>query len=135
MVCSNLLGGCYGTSGPTSIDPRTGAPYGPNFPPVNVRDMVRAQKLLLDMLGVRRLVSVTGGSLGGFQVLEWAAMYPEMVASIVPISVTALQHSAWCIAFNQVAREAIRLDPDWQQGRSDAALDPSPVSAWRARSR
>jgi len=124
VVCSNLLGGCYGTSGPTSVDLGTGSPYGPSFPCVTVRDMVRAQKLLLDRLGVRRLLSVTGGSLGGFQVLEWAAMYPQMVASIVPIA-TALQHSAWCIAFNQVAREAIRLDPEWQEGRYAPGAGPA----------
>lgn len=116
VICSNFLGGCYGSTGPTSLDPVTGAPYGPRFPAINVRDMVRAQRLLLERLGVRLLATVTGGSLGGFQVIEWAAMYPEMVRSIVPIA-TSLAHSAWCIALNQVAREAIRLDPSFQEGR------------------
>jgi homoserine O-acetyltransferase len=115
VVCSNIVGSCYGSSGPTSIDPRTGKPYGARFPELTIRDMVRAQRLLIDRLGVQRLVGVTGGSLGGFQVLEWAAMYPEIVASIVPIA-TSLAHSAWCIAFNQVSREAIRLYPVWQGG-------------------
>jgi homoserine O-acetyltransferase len=115
VVCANILGSCYGSSGPATIDPATGTAYGARFPAITVRDMVRAQRLLLDLLGVRRLVSVTGGSLGGFQVLEWAALYPEMVRSIVPIA-TALAHSAWCIAFNQVARTAIRLDPAFLDG-------------------
>lgn len=125
VICSNLLGSCYGSSGPTAIDPETGKPYGPRFPQVTVRDMVRAQRLLIERLGVRRLVSVTGGSLGGFQVIEWAAMYPELVASIVPIA-TALAHSAWCVALNEVARQAIRLDPAWQDG--DYAPDAQPAA-------
>ncbi len=115
VICSNIIGSCYGSSGPAAIDPQTGAVYGTGFPEITVRDMVRAQRLLIDRLGVRRLLSVAGGSLGGFQVLEWAATYPEMVASIIPIA-TALSHSAWCIAFNQVARHAIRLDPAFQEG-------------------
>lgn len=115
VVCANFLGSCYGSSGPTSLDPTTGKPFGPTFPPLTVRDMVRAQRLLLDQLGVRRLLSVAGGSLGGFQVLEWAALYPDFVASIVPIA-TSLTHSAWCVALNEVSREAIRLDPAWCGG-------------------
>ncbi len=123
VVCSNFLGGCYGTTGPTSLDPRTGRPYGPRFPAISVRDMVRAQRLLMATLGVTRLLTVTGGSLGGFQVLEWAAMYPEMVQSIVPIA-TSLAHSAWCIGLNQVAREAIRLDPAFRDGDYAAGDQP-----------
>jgi len=123
VVCSNFLGSCYGTTGPTSIDPKTGRPYGPRFPAITVRDIVRAQRLLLGALSITRLVTVTGGSLGGFQVLEWAAMYPEMVRSIVPIA-TSLSHSAWCIAFNQVAREAIRLDPAFRDGDYEPGAQP-----------
>lgn len=124
VVCANILGSCYGSSGPASLDPETGTPYGIRFPAITVRDMVRAQRLLLDQLGVRRLVSVAGGSLGGFQVLEWAALYPEMVRSIVPIA-TALAHSAWCIAFNQVARAAIRLDPIFMNGDYPPGAGPA----------
>lgn len=124
VICSNIVGSCYGSSGPTSIEPESGKPYGARFPALTVRDMVRAQRLLVERLGVRRLQTVAGGSLGGFQVLEWAAMYPEMVASIVPIA-TSLAHSAWCIAFNQVSRAAILLDPAWQGGDYPPGAGPA----------
>ncbi|MEM6430235.1 MAG: homoserine O-acetyltransferase [Deinococcota bacterium] len=123
VVCSNVLGGCYGTTGPSSINPRTNEPYRLNFPRYTVRDMVRLQKRLVDALGVRKLASVIGGSMGGMQVLEWAALYPDMVKSIVPIAIGA-RHSAWAIGLNEVARKAITSDPAWQQGNYPADGQP-----------
>jgi len=120
VICSNVLGGCMGSSGPqTPRDDTQQTPpprWGTDFPPVTVRDMVRAQKRLIDHLGVRRLFAVVGGSLGGMQVLEWAANYPECVFAAVPIA-TAAHHSAQNIAFNEVGRQAIFADPDWLGGR------------------
>lgn len=115
VLCSNILGSCYGTTGPTSTNPSTGSPYGPTFPEITVGDMVAAQRALIRNLGITRLASVAGGSLGGLQVLEWAAQAPEMVASIVPIG-CGVAHQPWQIAFNEVAREAIRTDPAWNGG-------------------
>jgi len=116
VICSNVLGGCYGSTGPSSLDPATGRPYGPSFPRYTIRDMVRAQKRLSDRLGVTRFASILGGSMGGMQVLEWAAIYPEMVGSIAPIAIGA-RHSAWAIGLNEVARRAITADPAWRGGR------------------
>lgn len=115
VVCTNVLGGCYGTTGPTSIDQATGKPHRMRFPQMSIRDMVRVQKAALDRLGVKQLVTVAGGSMGGMQVLEWAVMYPEMVRSIMPIA-TAGRHSAWCVALHEAQRQAILLDPDFKDG-------------------
>ena len=117
VIATNVLGGCMGSTGPRSA--RNGDPaalWGTDFPPVTIRDMVRAQKHLVDQLGIARLFAVVGGSMGGMQVLQWAASYPEQVFAAVPIA-TAPYHSAQNIAFNEVGRQSIFADPDWQQGR------------------
>jgi len=121
VICTNVLGGCMGTTGPRSPRDDLGAdveptPWGTEFPPVTIRDMVRAQKRLVEQLGIARLFAVVGGSMGGMQVLQWAATYPEAVFAAVPIA-TAPYHSAQNIAFNEVGRQSIFADPDWQQGR------------------
>ena len=116
VICCNVLGGCMGSTGPASLREPGGEHWGTAFPPVTVRDMVRAQKLLIDRLGIARLFAVVGGSMGGMQVLEWAATYPAAVFAAVPIA-TAANHSAQNIAFNEVGRQAIFGDPDWQGGR------------------
>ncbi|HTT97627.1 MAG TPA: homoserine O-acetyltransferase [Rhizomicrobium sp.] len=115
VICTNVIGGCMGTSGPMDIDPATGKPYGLSFPLVTIRDMVRAQAALLDALGIDQLLCVTGGSMGGMQVLQWAASYPERVFSAMPMA-TAARHSAQNIAFHEVGRQAIMADPDWRGG-------------------
>ncbi|WP_267314023.1 homoserine O-acetyltransferase MetX [Desulfosediminicola ganghwensis] len=115
VICTNILGSCMGTTGPSSINPETGKPYGMDFPMVTIGDMVEAQKALIDHLQIPKLLSVIGGSVGGMQVLEWCARYPEMVRSAVPIA-TTMRHSALAIAFNEIARQAIMADPNWQQG-------------------
>lgn len=108
VISTNVLGGCYGSTGPTSLDRETGRPYGDRFPTITIRDMVRAQRLLVESLGVERVHAVIGGSMGGMQALEWAALYPELVDRIVPM-VTSARQSPWCIGFNAIAREALDL--------------------------
>lgn len=115
VLCPNILGGCMGTTGPKEINPETGKPWGLDFPVITVSDMVRAQALLLDHLGIDQLFCAIGGSMGGMQVLEWAAAYPERLFSAVPIA-TASHHSAQNIAFHEVGRQAIMADPDWLGG-------------------
>jgi homoserine O-acetyltransferase len=115
VICSNVIGGCKGSSGPSSINPATGREYGLSFPFVTVGDMVRAQKLLIDHLRIPKLLTVAGGSMGGMQALEWAVAYPEMVASCISIAATQ-RHSPMQIAFNEVGREAIMGDPNWKGG-------------------
>tara|TARA_R110000824_G_scaffold118960_2_gene271524 strand:+ start:142400 stop:143629 length:1230 start_codon:yes stop_codon:yes gene_type:complete len=115
VICQNVLGSCLGTSGPKDIDPATGKPYGLSFPVITIGDMVRAQAMLLDRLGIRDLFCVIGGSMGGMQVLQWATAYPDRVFSAIPIA-TAARHSAQNIAFHEVGRQAIMADPEWHGG-------------------
>jgi homoserine O-acetyltransferase len=115
VICSNVVGGCRGTTGPSSINPATGKRWGISFPGITIADMVRLQKKLVDHLGIRRLLSVAGGSMGGMQVLEWAASHPDSVASAIPIATTA-RHSAMQIAFNEVGRQAVMFDPNFNNG-------------------
>ena len=115
IICSNIIGGCQGSTGPSSINQKTNKPYGLNFPVITVRDMVNAQRHLIDYLGIERLFSVAGGSMGGMQALEWMVSYPERVRSAIPIA-TALRHSPQQIAFNEVGRQAIMADSNWREG-------------------
>ncbi len=115
LICSNVLGGCMGTSGPRSINPNTKKAYGMNFPDVTIKDMVSLQKELVDFLEIEKLFCVIGGSMGGMQVLEWGASYPERVLSLAPIA-TSFRHTAQNIAFHEVARQAIKTDPNWKEG-------------------
>ena len=115
IICSNVVGGCKGSTGPSSINPKTNVPYGLAFPVITVRDMVNAQRHLIDHLGIGRLLAVAGGSMGGMQVLEWMISYPERVRSAIPIA-TTIKHSPQQIAFNEVGRQAIMADPNWNGG-------------------
>jgi homoserine O-acetyltransferase/O-succinyltransferase len=120
VLCANVVGGCMGTTGPSDIDPGSGAPYGRRFPVITIRDMVRAQAMLLDHLGIPTLMAVAGGSMGGMQVLQWAASYPGRVQSAIALA-TAAKHSAQNIAFHEVGRQAIMADPEWRDGDYAAA--------------
>ena len=115
VISTNLLGGCRGTTGPSSVDPSTGRPYGSDFPVITVADMVRCERAFLDVLGIERLAAVAGGSLGGMQALEWAVLYPDQVDAIVVIASTHALHPQG-LAWNAIAREAITRDPAWQGG-------------------
>jgi len=115
IICSNVVGGCMGSTGPSSIDPATGRPWGLSFPMITVADMVRAQAMLVEALGIERLFAVVGGSMGGMQVLQWAADYPDRMFAAVCIAAAA-RHSAQNIAFHEVGRQAIMADPDWRGG-------------------
>jgi homoserine O-acetyltransferase len=116
VICTNVVGGCMGSTGPASINAKTGKQWGLEFPVITIRDMVRAQAMLLDHLGIETLFAVAGGSMGGMQVLQWAASYPERVFAALPIA-SATRHSAQNIAFHEVGRQAIMADPEWRGGR------------------
>ncbi len=116
VICTNVLGGCMGTTGPATTDPETGEPYGLGLPVITVGDMVRVQAMLLDHLGIETLFCVAGGSMGGMQVLQWAATYPERVFAALPIAAGA-RHSSQNIAFHEVGRQAVMADPEWRGGR------------------
>ncbi len=124
IICSNVVGGCQGTTGPCSVNPETGEPYGLSFPLVTIRDMVEVQHSLVLSLGIEKLHSVAGGSMGGMQVLQWMASYPDMVKSAIPIA-TAAKHSSQQIAFNEVGRQAIMSDPNWNNGQYYHGASPA----------
>lgn len=123
VICSNILGGCKGSTGPSSTDPETGEPFGTNFPVITIGDMIEAQRRLIDFLGIQRLYAVAGGSMGGMQVLEWVARYPEYVARAIPLATTA-SLSAQAIALDEVGRQAIMSDPDWLGGKYYGVTTP-----------
>ncbi len=116
VICSNILGGCMGSTGPASTNPATAEPWGLSFPVLTIRDMVRAQERLIGALKIDKLLAVVGGSMGGMQVLEWAATFPERLFAAAPIA-TAARHSPQNIAFHEVGRQAVMADPNWHQGR------------------
>ncbi|HEY3903730.1 MAG TPA: homoserine O-acetyltransferase [Streptosporangiaceae bacterium] len=116
VISTNLLGGCRGTTGPSSVNPATGEPYGPDFPVITVADMVRTERAFLDELGIERLAAVAGGSLGGMQAFEWAILYPDQVDAVVAIASTHALHPQG-VAWNSIARDSIMRDPAWQDGR------------------
>jgi homoserine O-acetyltransferase len=125
VIASNVVGGCMGTTGPASINPATGRAYGLELPIVTIRDMTRAQAMLIDHLGIETLFCVVGGSMGGMQVLQWAASYPQRVFAAMPIA-TAAKHSSQNIAFHEVGRQAIMADPEWREGRYfDFGVNPT----------
>ncbi len=124
VISSNVVGGCKGSTGPSSTNPKTGKPYGLGFPLVSISDMVLAQKHLIDHLGIETLLSVVGGSMGGMQVLQWMCSYPEKIQSVIPIA-TTLKHTPQQIAFNEVGRQAVMADPDWKNGNYYNSASPS----------
>ncbi len=123
VICPNILGSCMGSTGPGSIDPATGQPYGLNFPMMTIGDMVETQKILVNFLGISQLHAVIGGSVGGMQVLEWCVRFPEMIRAALPIA-TTMRHSALAIAFNEIARQAIMADPNWKHGNYYSGQKP-----------
>jgi len=116
VICINVLGSCAGSTGPSEINPQTGEPYGIDFPVITITDMVRAQAMLLDHLGIEKLNCVIGGSMGGMQALQWSVTYPDRIDSVIAIA-TTWRHSAQNIAFHEVGRQAIMADPNWNHGK------------------
>ena len=115
VVCSNVIGGCKGSTGPSSINPETGKPYALDFPLITIADMVEVERRLIDSFGIEKLLCVIGGSMGGMQALQWASTYPDRLLAAIPIA-TALKHSPQQIAFNEVIRQTIMADPAWRKG-------------------
>jgi homoserine O-acetyltransferase len=115
VICSNILGGCKGSTGPSSVNPKAGKPYALDFPLITINDIVNAEKRLIDHLGIEKLLTVVGGSMGGMQALSWLVRYPQRIRSAIPIA-TAARHSPQQIAFDEVGRQAIMADPDWKSG-------------------
>ncbi len=124
VICSNVIGGCKGSTGPSSVNPRTGRIYGLDFPLISIGDMVNAQARLVDHLGIKRLLAVVGGSMGGTQVLQWVVAYPERIRSAIPIA-TTMRHSPQQIALNEVGRQAIMADPHWKNGHYYGGQQPA----------
>ncbi|MBN1823493.1 MAG: homoserine O-acetyltransferase [Endomicrobiales bacterium] len=123
VVCPNIIGGCRGSTGPSSVNPATGRPYGLDFPIITVSDMVNAQKKLIDHLGIKKLLSVSGGSMGGMQALQWVANHPQAVKTCIPVAAT-LKHSPQQIAFDEVGRQAVMADSDWNNGEYYGGKQP-----------
>ena len=123
VICSNIIGSCYGSTGPSSVNPRTGAAYGLDFPLITIPDMVRAQKRLVDHLGIKKLLCLVGGSIGGMQAVEWAVSYPELVESVIPIASTC-KRSALAIGLSEAQRQAIMADPNWNNGNYYGLSNP-----------
>jgi homoserine O-acetyltransferase len=124
VICSNVLGGCKGSTGPSSINPKTGKPFGIDFPLVSIGDMVQAQRHLIDHLGIDKLLAVIGGSMGGMQVLQWMVSYPDRIRAAIPIA-TTLKHTPQQIAFNEVGRQAVMADPNWKNGNYYGSANPA----------
>ena len=124
IICSNVIGGCKGSTGPSSVNPLTGKPYALDFPIITIGDMVNAQRHLIDHLGIEKLLTVVGGSMGGMEVLQWMVSYPERIQSAIPIA-TTLKHTPQQIAFNEVGRRAVMADPNWRNGNYYGSKPPT----------